>query len=65
MDTIKVLEIDTISGIIAEPSQPAAMDPNPFAIFVMGMVGIFGFVLLYMLIMKIANIIIKKNKKNE
>ena len=66
MDTNKVF-IDTIPEIINQQEQTSNAEPDSLNIFIMGLFGVFLFVVLYMLIVKIATVITKKQNryKNE
>ena len=63
MDTNKIFT-DSVSGTIAEQSQGVKVEPNPLNIFIWGILGLFIFVVLYMLIMKIIGKIMRKIKEN-
>ena len=65
MDTIQALETDTISAAFTEQPQPRGTEYSPFKIFKNGIIGVFTFVLLYVLIIKITAILTKKYKKNK
>jgi flagellar biosynthesis/type III secretory pathway M-ring protein FliF/YscJ len=65
MDTVKIIEIDTVAAKAAEQLAVIAEKPDPFAIFVMGMVGVIVFIVLYVVMMKIVSFIINKNRKNK
>jgi translation elongation factor EF-1alpha len=61
MDTIEGFQTaDTNITMLTEQSQDHIKEANPFAIFVMGITGVFIFVLLYMGIVKIVAAINKK-----
>ena len=63
MDTNKVFT-DTVSSTIAEQSQITKTDPNPWDIFIWGILGFLIFVVLYILIIKITGKIVRKTKEN-
>jgi Na+-transporting methylmalonyl-CoA/oxaloacetate decarboxylase gamma subunit len=64
MDTIEGLQTtDTNITMVTEQSQGIIKEANPFAIFVMGIAGVFIFVLLYIAIMKIVAVTSQRNKK--
>jgi hypothetical protein len=65
MDTVKIIEIDTIAAKAAEQLPVIAEKPDPFAIFVMGVVGVVMFIVLYVVMMKIVSFIVNKNRKNK
>lgn len=64
MDTNKILN-DTVSEIITEQMQTATSNSQPLTIFIWGVLGVFLFVVFYMLIVKITAIISKKIKENK
>lgn len=65
MDTINTKLADTSLVEVANKAQHASENPDPFAIFVMGVIGVFTFVLLYIVITKLAAIIIRKLNNNK
>lgn len=65
MDTTNTILADTSLAAVANQAFGEAKDPNSFAIFVMGVAGVFTFVLLYIVITKLSAIIIRKLNKNK
>ncbi|MCL2132604.1 MAG: hypothetical protein FWH36_09210 [Lentimicrobiaceae bacterium] len=63
MDTIRALEPDSVSAAFTEQPQTAKRDYSPFEIFKMGIIGVFTFVVFYMLTIKLTAIVTKKYKK--
>ena len=59
MDTTNILADTTFAEVINQTSA-AVKDTNPYAIFVMGLIGVFAFALLYMAIMKLVAVVDKK-----
>jgi Na+-transporting methylmalonyl-CoA/oxaloacetate decarboxylase gamma subunit len=65
MDTSKAFEIDTVVSTSTGQSQKIIKESNPFAIFGMGVAGVFIFVIFYIWIMKWVAVIINKKKENK
>jgi flagellar biosynthesis/type III secretory pathway M-ring protein FliF/YscJ len=66
MDTIEGHQTaDTNITVVTEQSQDIIKEANPFAIFIMGIIGVFIFVLLYIAIMKMVAVINQRNKKTD
>ncbi len=45
MDTTSIILADTLLAAVANQASDEAKDPNSFAIFIMGMAGVFAFCL--------------------
>ncbi len=65
MDTTSIILADTLLAAVANQASDEAKDPNAFAIFIMGVAGVFAFVLLYAVITRLAAVIIRKLNKNK
>lgn len=65
MDTTNISVIDTLAAQTAENMQLVEKSPNSFAIFIMGVAGVFAFVLLYIVVTKLSAVIIKKLNKDK
>ena len=68
MDTIQTLQTDTVSDTYTEQPPKDTAKHSAFDIFMMGIAGVFAFVVLYILVTKIMTVIIKNkevNKNNE
>ncbi|MDR1459099.1 MAG: hypothetical protein LBI60_02670 [Bacteroidales bacterium] len=64
MDTIGIYQKeDTGTVTIMEQPQATTKENNPFAIFVMGVIGVFIFILLYIAAMKLVTVVNKTNRK--
>jgi flagellar biosynthesis/type III secretory pathway M-ring protein FliF/YscJ len=64
MDTIGIVQrVDT--GIITtmEQAQVETKENNSFSVFVMGIMGVFIFVLLYVSVVKVVAMVSQRNKK--
>lgn len=64
MDTTNIM-IDTLAVEAANNMELVEKTPDPVAIFFMGVVGVFAFVLLYIVITKLSAVIIRKLNKNK
>jgi hypothetical protein len=66
MDTIEVFQtVDTNITTVTEQLQATPKEVNPFAIFIMGIIGVFLFVFLYIAVVKIVAVISQRNKKDK
>ncbi|MDR0368387.1 MAG: hypothetical protein LBH82_04525 [Bacteroidales bacterium] len=65
MDTTNIILVDSVFTEAANQTSAAAKDPNPYAIAVLGLAGVFVFVLLFMAIVKMAACIDKKRRNRK
>jgi flagellar biosynthesis/type III secretory pathway M-ring protein FliF/YscJ len=66
MDTIEVFQsADTHTTTVTEEAQANIKEANPIAIFVMGITGIFIFILFYIALVKVATAINQRIKKTD
>ena len=65
MDTIKTLALDATAEVFTESPQKEANEVEPLNVFVMGVIGVFTFVFFYIVLTKIATVVIKKMKINK